>query len=486
MELFRNIGITKRVVVSTLLVMLLPLLVFLYVHLVVPDTKLPVLFFLSNIFLFIGLITAWLVAISIVRPLDRIRQKLAIFIEKRVPTTFKENGEDELSELSGDLNRLFSAWNNELGSILKRQKARSEDTVKVAAAQSQLENQVHLTRSLLQVAQRLNTTFDFQSNLKTILDEAVRTMNVQWASILLLNRETLELTVACVRGVEQSLLDDLAEDQYPSIRLKPNEGLAGLVIKEGVPLLANKGFRDPRFKAFSEFSARNEKIASLLCSPIKASDGTVLGVMNFINRINPPLFRNEDLPFAEDLCRLATLVVERNRLYHQLFTDEGTGLQSHRVWKSYLSEEISRAVRYSQPISVVILDIDRYMDLVEKSSPEFALRISNEIGQLVQKSLRDADVGSRTQDRFYLLLPNTDAAGAIYLIGRIKEAVEKQSFEHQQAPLGITLSAGVAAFPETSQDARQLVEQALAALDSAKSGGRNRAVVFGRTTDAAA
>ncbi|MFZ2956382.1 MAG: diguanylate cyclase [Candidatus Ozemobacteraceae bacterium] len=483
MEFFRNAGITRRIVISTLLVIALPLAVFLYVRLMGIEANFKVLFFLSNMFLLVGLFSSWLVSLSITRPIDRIRAKLAIFLEKRIPQPVKDFGDDELSELSQDLNRLFSSWNNELGSIVKKQKARSEETVKVAAAQSQIEAQLMLTRSCLQVAQRLNTSFDFQSNMKVILDEGVKTMNVQWASILLINRETLEMTVACVRGIEQSLLDDLAEDQYPSIKLKPTEGLAGLVIKEGVPIIANKGYKDPRFKTFSEFSSRNEKVAGILCAPIKGSDGNVLGVINFTNRINPPLFRNEDLPYALDLCTLAALVIERNRLYQNLFTDETTGLLSHRVWRSFFQEEASRAVRYSQPVGVVILDIDHYQNLVKTSSSEFALHVSSEIGKTVQKALRDTDLGSRSQDRYYIVLPNTDAAGTVYFVGRVKEAVEKQSFEYNGSPLGITFSAGVAAFPESGPDPKILVEQARAALEQAKAGGRNRAAVFGRSSE---
>ncbi|MBF0503342.1 MAG: hypothetical protein HQM09_24700, partial [Candidatus Riflebacteria bacterium] len=278
MEFFRNAGITKRIVISTLLVIALPLAVFLYIKIAAIEVNFKVLFFLSNIFLLIGLVSSWFISLSITGPIDRIRSKLTVFIEKRIPQTIKESGEDELSELSQDFNRLFNSWNNELGTIVKKQRARSEETVKIAAAQSQIEAQLMLTRSCLHVAQLLNISFDFQSNLKTILDEGVKTLNVQWASILLINRETLEMTVACVRGVEQSLLDDLAEDQYPSIKLKPTEGLAGLVIKAGVPIIANKGFKDPRFKTFSEFPSRSEKIASILCAPIKTADGTVLGV----------------------------------------------------------------------------------------------------------------------------------------------------------------------------------------------------------------
>ncbi|MBF0502146.1 MAG: diguanylate cyclase [Candidatus Riflebacteria bacterium] len=479
MEFFRNAGIAKRIVISTLLVLALPIVIFLYVNWMGREVNFKVLFFLSNIFFFVGLASSWFIALSITRPIDRIRAKLAVFIEKRIPQSINDSAEDELSELSQDFNRLFSLWNNELGAIVRKQRARGEETVKIAAAQSQIEAQLMLTRSCLQVAQRLNVSFDFQSNLKTILDEGVKTLNVQWASILLINRESLEMTVACVRGVEQSLLDDLAEDQYPSIKLKPTEGLAGLVIKEGVPIIANKGFRDPRFKTFSEFPSRSEKIASILCAPIKTSDGTVLGVMNFQNRINPPLFRNEDLPYTLDLCTLAALVVERNRLYQHLFTDETTGLLSHRVWRSYVQEEAARAARYSQPLAIVILDIDRYQSLIETSSAEFAMKVSSDIGATVQKALRDTDVGSRAKDRYYVMLPNTDAAGAIYFVGRVKESVEKQSFEYNGSPLGITLSAGVASFPESGPDPRNLIVNARTALDQAKSDGRNRAAVFG-------
>jgi len=482
-EFFRNVGIVKRVVVTTFLVMLLPIGVFLFAHWAVPDINLKVLFFLGNMFLLVGLVSSWLVASSITGPLDRLRDRLQFFIAKRIPQTIPEDGKDEINDLAQDFNRIAALWNTELGSIMKKQKARSEEAVKVVAAQTALESQLLLTRSCLQTAQRLNTTFDFQTNLKTILDEAVKTLNVQWASILLLNRDTLELNVACVRGIEQSLMEDLAEDQYPSIKLKPNEGLAGIVIKEGTPLIANKGAKDQRFKAFSEFRARESKIASLLCAPIKGNDGNVLGVMNFVNRINPPLFRPEDLPYVEDLCLLASLVAERNRLYHTLFTDETTGMISHRVWRSYLQEEGSRAVRYSQPLCVTIIEIDHAKDLLQRTNGEFALKVSSEVGRQVRKCLRDTDVVSRARDRFYLLLPNTDAAGGVYLVGRIKEAAEKQRFELNNTPYTVTLSAGIAVYPETGTDVRTLVENAQTALEKARSSGHNRAVIFGRAPD---
>ncbi len=310
-------------------------------------------------------------------------------------------------------------------------------------------------------------------------------MGIQWASILLVNRDTLELTVACMRGVEQSLLDDLAEDNYPALKLKPHEGLAGQVIKNALPLIANKGHKDPRFKSFSEFRSREEKIASLLCAPIKGSDGTILGVIDFVNRISPPVFRNEDIPYAEDVCTLVALVIERNRLYRNLFCDEVTGLTSHNVWRNFFEEESARSIRYSQPLSVVVLDLDRFKEIIDQTTSALVQKIATDIGRAVQETLRETDLASKVQDRFYLLLPNSDAAGAVFLVGRIKEQIEKMKFEYNEHTYEITASAGIGSFPEPSPDAHLLVHHALKALDQAKSEGRNRVVIHSRAAAAA-
>lgn len=481
MELFRNIGIKPRIIFTALLIMALPIGVFCYIRWMEISVNMQVFLFLSNIFLFIGLLSGWLVSVSITRPIDRVRKRLETFIDKKAANPLSDHGDDEITELAADVNKIFTMWNNELTALMKKHKQKGEEVSKIHSERADLEQQLNLARSCLKVAQSLNTTFDFHSNLKTILDEAVKTMNVQWASVLLINRESLEMTVACVRGIEQSLLDDLAEDKYPSIKLKPNEGLAGQVIKGCLPLIANKGFQDARFKTFSEFKVREERIASILCSPIKGSEGNVLGVVNFINRISPPLFRNEDLPYAQDVCILVALVIERNRLYRNLFSDEATGLISHKVWRGYYDEEVARAVRYAQPLSVVVLDIDKFKDIIDATNPEFALQSSSEVGRALQNNLRETDLASRVQDRFYLLLPNTNAAGSVFFVGRVKEALEKLSFEFKEKKFVITLSAGISSFPESAPDARMMLENAGKALEQAKSGGRNRAVIFGRS-----
>lgn len=434
--------------------------------------------------LFVGILallnaffTAFLVASSITGPIDNVMRALQVFQKKKSAATLSDQGFDEMAEISSELNRIFSEWNQEIVSLGKKQMHQDKEAEKSEFQINITAKQLELTRSLLQVAQTLNTTFDFQSNLKAILNEAVTTMNVQWASILLINREKHEMTVACVRGVEKSLLDDLEEDDYPSIRLKPHEGLAGQVIKDGTPLIANKGFKDPRFKQFSEFRKKDEKVASLMCAPIISNGGNVLGVMNFINRISPPVFRNEDLPYASDLCTLAALVIERNRMYQNLFHDELTGLVAHNVWKGQFAEEAARAVRYAQLLCLVVIEIDNFKQIAKETNAEFAGEIVAGCGQIIAKALRDTDTGSSVQERFFILLPNTEVSGAVYFIGRVKEPLEKAVFEFAGQKYGITLAAGIASYPETLPDARLLMKSAISALNQAHDAGGNRAVI---------
>lgn len=434
--------------------------------------------FIGIIAMFNALIAAFLVAGSITAPLELILSSLQVFQTKKSAASVSDNGFDELSELSGELNRIYSEWNKEIITLSKKQLHQEKTSEKNEQQINNLEKQLDLTRSCLNVAQVLNTTFDFQSNLKAILDEALQTMNVQWASVLLINRERNEMTVACVRGVEKSLLDALADEEYPAIRLKPHEGLAGQVIKEGLPLIANKGFKDPRFKQFSEFTRRDEKIASLLCAPIISNDGTVLGVMNFINRVSPPVFRNEDLPYIKDLCGLASLVIERNRLYRNLFVDEETGLSAHNVWRGYFNEEAARSVRYIQPLTVLIADIDDFKKLLDRTNNDFVHEIADACGKELQRLLRDTDTASCVQERFFVLLPNTDTAGGVFLAGRLKEALERLSFSFDQETMRISMSVGIASYPDHVPDPKLLTKNALVALTRAHEEGGNRAAIF--------
>ncbi len=482
MNLFRNITIKTRLVLTFLIAVLFPVVVFGYIELSRIDVSHTTTFFLCIISIIIAIITALMVGASIIAPLQIIQSSLQTFAIKKSTTSINDKSLDEIADIAADLNKMYEEWNNEVVSLGKRQIRLDKENAKTTTRANTVESQLIQTRSLLSIAQELNITFDFQTNCKTILDEAIKTLNIQWASILLLDRENNEMKVACVRGIERSLLDDLSQENYPAIRLKPHEGLAGLVMKDGLPLIANKGHKDPRFKNFKEFNSKDEKVASLLCAPIIGKDENILGVLNLINRQVPPVFRNEDIPYAKDLCTLTSLVVERVRMYKKLFTDSLTSLLAYNVWVGYLEEEALRSHRYCQSCSVVVFDIDNFKKITERTNDEFATNIIGECGKLISSLLRDSDKASFNQERYFCLLPNTDTAGAIYFSGRVKESLESQEFTFTGKKIQITLSAGIATFPDNTKESKNLLNSAIQAVVNAHEAGGNRAVIHKENT----
>lgn len=413
---------------------------------------------------------------SIADPVNIIISSVQKAKSKKSKISINDYTTDEIADLASELNQMSTSLHKELRTLGKKTFESIQQTEHNQQQVLIYESRIKLLQTCLQVSRQLNTTFDFKTNIVTILDEVTKTLNVQWASILLLDRKNHEMTVASIRGVEKSLVDEVKIEQNPSIKLKPDEGLAGLVIKEGLPLIANKGYKDPRFKQFSEFKNPDSRIASLLCAPIKGSDSSVLGVMNLVNRISPPVFRTEDLSVVEDFCTLASLVIERNNIYKELFCDKKTGLFALNIWKNCLKEEAVRARRYAQTLSVVIVKVDSFDKVVSRTDAAFGEKIIATIAKKLTSLLRDTDYAAGLKDRFYILLPSTDNKGALFLTGRLKELLEDEAFNYKSHKFKISLSVGIAGYPDSAVE--QLEHNAQHALDSALAKGGGRAVIY--------
>lgn len=170
---------------------------------------------------------------------------------------------------------------------------------------------------------------------------------------------------------------------------------------------------------------------------------------------------------ADANARLATLTL----------TDSLTGISNHRALHQKLGEEIARAARYKTPLSLLLLDVDRfkaYNDTFGHPAGDEALQ---KIAQLLQQHRRQSDIVARHGgEEFAVLLPQTDYAGALVLAEGLRVAVENASW-----PLrAVTISIGVATLTDFNSNAtpletaNDLVSRADAALYNSKEQGRNR------------
>ena len=155
--------------------------------------------------------------------------------------------------------------------------------------------------------------------------------------------------------------------------------------------------------------------------------------------------------------------------------DPLTGLINHRAFQERLREELARARRFSKPLSVIRGDIDHFEQINKGSGfrcgDEILRRIASIIGEHQQHRLRECDVVGRfAGQEFVILLPETDQHGAEVTAERIREVVASTAFS-KSSP--VTMSFGVAGFPEDGGDSEELLRSARVALKTAKRSGRN-------------
>lgn len=168
----------------------------------------------------------------------------------------------------------------------------------------------------------------------------------------------------------------------------------------------------------------------------------------------------------------------RVRLAELSIHDELTGLFNYRYLHERLSNEFKRAERYHDPLSCIVLDIDRLQSLNAVGGRALGDSIIRGVAQAITGSVREVDVVSRFGgEEFLMVLPSTHFAGAVTVAERIWRGVAAQRFT--DAGHRATVSVGVALYP--SRDVRTkdaLLRAADTALAQAKRDGGNRICVF--------
>ena len=185
--------------------------------------------------------------------------------------------------------------------------------------------------------------------------------------------------------------------------------------------------------------------------------------------------------FSHILQTLETLQRDSERLSEELnrmtllsLTDELTGLPNRRAFVQRLQDEISRVQRYGQPLTVAIMDLDRFKSINDEFGHCQGDSVLSRYAQEVLTVFRQHDMVARYGgEEFAVILPNTEAGGACRALEKAQAVARRQSLRVDKAELPLpTFSAGVAVYhPGESADA--LVKRADDALYRAKEAGRN-------------
>ena len=164
----------------------------------------------------------------------------------------------------------------------------------------------------------------------------------------------------------------------------------------------------------------------------------------------------------------------------QSTTDTLTGLNNRRGFQQHIDKEVSGAMRYSQPLSLIMLDVDHFKSFNDTFGHQAGDQALAEIAAHIKASVRESDTVARYGgEEFAMILPNTDALGAEILAERCLERIEMADW----AKRPMTMSAGMTTYTGGNTSSAALISEADQALYHAKDTGRNRAVASGDLSD---
>jgi diguanylate cyclase (GGDEF)-like protein len=166
----------------------------------------------------------------------------------------------------------------------------------------------------------------------------------------------------------------------------------------------------------------------------------------------------------------------REILRSQSIHDPLTGLFNRRYMAETLERELHRARRIGNPLAVLMVDVDGFKQQNDAFGHDAGDAILVELAALLQRSLRKEDVACRWGgEEFVLVLPDAALENAARRAEQLRDAVRRMRVPHQNALLGpVTVSIGVAAFPDHGPDGTSLLKSADMALYEAKKAGRDR------------
>ena len=202
-----------------------------------------------------------------------------------------------------------------------------------------------------------------------------------------------------------------------------------------------------------------------------------------ISRSIPPPLSPEDLKFVSTLSGTVLTIIENYLLYSQLnklaITDGLTGLFNHRHFQGILKNEIDRYRRHEQVgLGLLILDIDHFKKFNDTYGHQVGDEVLKTVARTIRRTVRTIDSVARYGgEEMAVILPLTNNEGGSLVAEKIRSNIENQTLPVEGRKVNITVSIGVASFPDCADTQPSLIQAADEAMYRAKENGRNQVQV---------
>lgn len=177
--------------------------------------------------------------------------------------------------------------------------------------------------------------------------------------------------------------------------------------------------------------------------------------------------------------RMAVRLDRSLRTLRRLSTrDYLTNLLNAREFYRILDAELERAQRYQEKFSLLLIDADHFKKVNDRYGHQSGDKVLRDLARRIRIQVRNVDIPARVGgEEFAVILPNTTGEAALTIAERVRKAIEEREItlsDKEKSQVRISVSIGLASFPHSGRDAKELFHQADMALYNAKRGGRNR------------
>lgn len=218
---------------------------------------------------------------------------------------------------------------------------------------------------------------------------------------------------------------------------------------------------------------------SLLAFPIMTDEQTVLGAMAFCRK-QPNSFDKDEIDLLEQVTAEVAKALHHLLIFEHTkelsIKDDLTGIFNRRYFNQRFEREVLRSKRYQRSLAVVMADIDHFKQYNDLNGHILGDEVLKHVAEIMECNLRKADIVCRFGgEEFIVLLPEISKEQARKAANKLRRKIEQETFEREekQPDKKITISLGVAAFPDDATNPEQLLKAADQALYQAKSMGRN-------------
>lgn len=332
-------------------------------------------------------------------------------------------------------------------------------------ARKEIEKRLYEQQSLYDLGLKLTQSQKLQEIFTEIVSRALELTKSPAGSLVIYDEASGEMYFGAAKGFS----DRFIKGQVWRIR---KGGLTELILNSDEPVVisdatANKSLNNPLFL--------KENIKSLVAVPLKA-EGKIQGVL-YIDDFKIRHFSQSELSILSLLSNMAALAIQRAKLLESTkqmaITDELTRLYNLRHFLNRLDQEIKRAKRYLRPLSLAMIDIDFFKKYNDKFGHQEGNKLLKKIALVLEKESREGDIVARYGgEEFSIIMPETSNQKAKKFAERLRKKIEtalcKEKFDNC-----ITISLGLANYPQDAEISSVLLEKADEALYQAKRDGRN-------------